>query len=159
MADSQETSKTITSLQIAQLIHENNRLFQKTVGQPVGLPWNELAESAKVNLALAVDRCIEHRIYQSQDGCRIQHDLWLEEKLTDGWKYGPCKDERTKEHPCCVPYHMLSADDRQKDVFFLTIAGMWAPYSETQRKIENGQWFDVQEGGVKEPEDIDPEDA
>jgi hypothetical protein len=46
---------------------------------------------------------------------------WLKEKIDNGWKYGPVKDQEKKEHPCCVPYEELPVQQKTKDFLFMTI--------------------------------------
>ena len=46
------------------------------------------------------------------------HDSWLKQKKADGWKWGPEKNPDKKEHPCCLPYEQLPADQRMKDYLF-----------------------------------------
>lgn len=45
----------------------------------------------------------------------ISHTNWLDEKLSDGWTYGPVKDVEKKQHPCCLPYEELPVEQRVKD--------------------------------------------
>ena len=35
---------------------------------------------------------------------RNAHEVWAQERLAQGWKYGPCRRDDTKEHPCLIPY-------------------------------------------------------
>jgi hypothetical protein len=43
------------------------------------------------------------------------HENWARQRLTDGWRYGPCRDDSTREHPCLVPYEKLPESERQLD--------------------------------------------
>jgi hypothetical protein len=43
------------------------------------------------------------------------HDVWARQRLADGWKYGPRRDDAAKEHPCLVPYEHLPESERQYD--------------------------------------------
>lgn len=43
------------------------------------------------------------------------HDLWARQRLQDGWKYGPRRDDEAKEHPGLVPYAMLSDSEKEYD--------------------------------------------
>jgi len=45
----------------------------------------------------------------------------MEEKIKDGWKYGPIKDAERKEHPCLVPYDNLPLKQKIKDKIFMAI--------------------------------------
>lgn len=43
------------------------------------------------------------------------HDVWAQERLAQGWKYGPCRRDDTKEHPCLVPYEQLPESEKVYD--------------------------------------------
>lgn len=43
------------------------------------------------------------------------HDVWVEGKIRDGWKYGPETDKPNKIHSCLIPYDALSEADKQSD--------------------------------------------
>jgi hypothetical protein len=43
------------------------------------------------------------------------HDIWMEGKLRDGWKYASVTDKAAKLHSCLVPYSQLSETDKESD--------------------------------------------
>ena len=43
------------------------------------------------------------------------HDIWAVDRLAEGWKYGPKRDEDKKETPCMVPYSQLPEDEKDYD--------------------------------------------
>ncbi len=43
------------------------------------------------------------------------HEVWSRERLAQGWKWGPKRDDGKKEHPNLVPYKQLSEDDKRFD--------------------------------------------
>ena len=43
------------------------------------------------------------------------HDLWAEQRLAEGWSYGPHRDDRKKRHPCLVPYEELPDSEKSYD--------------------------------------------
>ena len=43
------------------------------------------------------------------------HDIWARQRLADGWKYGPKRDDAKKEHPGLIPYEELSESEKQYD--------------------------------------------
>jgi len=43
------------------------------------------------------------------------HDLWAQQRLTDGWTYGPRRDDSAKKHPCLVPYEELPESEKEYD--------------------------------------------
>lgn len=43
------------------------------------------------------------------------HDVWAEQRLTDGWTWGPQRDDKAKQHPCLVPYAELPESEKEYD--------------------------------------------
>lgn len=43
------------------------------------------------------------------------HNIWMEGKLRDGWRYGAVTDKEKKIHSCLVPYTDLSDADKESD--------------------------------------------
>jgi hypothetical protein len=43
------------------------------------------------------------------------HEVWARQRLADGWRYGPRRDDANKEHPCLVPYEQLPESQKTYD--------------------------------------------
>ena len=43
------------------------------------------------------------------------HDTWAVQRLKEGWRYGPKRDDAKKEHPCLVPYAELPESEKEYD--------------------------------------------
>ncbi|MCC6785565.1 MAG: Ryanodine receptor Ryr [Planctomycetes bacterium] len=43
------------------------------------------------------------------------HELWASERIAQGWRYGPRRDDQRKEHPGLVPYAALSESEKDFD--------------------------------------------
>ena len=43
------------------------------------------------------------------------HEIWAQQRLKDGWKFGPARNDERKEHPCLVPYANLPDSEKQYD--------------------------------------------
>ena len=43
------------------------------------------------------------------------HDIWAQQRLADGWTYGPRRDDRKKQHPDLVPYADLPESENEYD--------------------------------------------
>jgi len=41
------------------------------------------------------------------------HEVWAQNRMNDGWTYGPVRDDAAKKHPCLVQYNKLP--EREKD--------------------------------------------
>jgi ryanodine receptor 2 len=46
---------------------------------------------------------------------RNAHDIWACQRLADGWRYGPRRDDARKEHPSLVPYEELPESEKEYD--------------------------------------------
>jgi hypothetical protein len=46
---------------------------------------------------------------------RHTHEVWAQQRLAEGWRHGPHRDDDRKEHPCLVPYDELAESDREYD--------------------------------------------
>jgi hypothetical protein len=43
------------------------------------------------------------------------HDVWARQRLAEGWRFGPRRDDQAKQHPGLVPYEQLSESEKQYD--------------------------------------------
>jgi hypothetical protein len=46
---------------------------------------------------------------------RNAHDVWAKQRISEGWKYGPTRNDFLKLHPCIVPYEKLSESEKDYD--------------------------------------------
>ena len=46
---------------------------------------------------------------------RNAHENWSQERLNQGWVWGPARDDAQKRHPCLVPYDELSEEEKEFD--------------------------------------------
>lgn len=46
---------------------------------------------------------------------RNSHDLWARRRLSEGWRYGPKRNDKTKEHPSLIPYEELPESEKEYD--------------------------------------------
>ena len=51
----------------------------------------------------------------TEELARNTHDVWAAHRLAEGWRYGPCRNERRKEHPGLVPYERLPDSEKEYD--------------------------------------------
>ncbi|MEH7886645.1 RyR domain-containing protein [Bacillus sp. JJ1609] len=56
----------------------------------------------------------EIQILQEQLAENI-HETWSQQRMQQGWKYGPERNDHKKEHPNLVPYDDLSEEDKDYD--------------------------------------------
>ncbi|HEY0073677.1 MAG TPA: RyR domain-containing protein [Abditibacteriaceae bacterium] len=43
------------------------------------------------------------------------HEVWAQGRVSEGWRYGPQRDDAQKEHPSLVPYEQLSESEKDYD--------------------------------------------
>ena len=103
--------------QIAEVAHETNMAYCHTIGDYSQTHW-DLAQQWQKDSAI---NGVRFHIDNPDAGCSGSHENWLKEKYADGWKYGNVKDPDKKEHPCCVPYDELPAEQRVKDALFVGV--------------------------------------
>jgi hypothetical protein len=102
---------------IAEVCHETNRAYCRTLGDDSQLPWATAPEWQRISALKGVEFNLDH----PDAPASASHDSWLTEKRATGWKYGEKKNAETKEHPCFVPYEQLPLDQRRKDALFKAV--------------------------------------
>ncbi len=126
---------------LARAIHEDYVRSEMAKGctpetNPSVAPWGDLEETYKQSNR----RAAEHiRVKLDAIGCDIaittdwetpqfeftpeemellaqmEHESWVEEKLSDGWRYSPTKDQEKKASPYLVPWGELSEAAKDED--------------------------------------------
>ncbi len=43
------------------------------------------------------------------------HEIWSSQRVQQGWRYGPKRDDVKKEHPNLVPYNNLTEEEKDYD--------------------------------------------
>jgi len=43
------------------------------------------------------------------------HDVWAQQRLAEGWRYGTERNDAEKLHPCLVPYEELPESEKEYD--------------------------------------------
>jgi len=107
----------MTLEQIARVTYEANRAYADTLGEPP-LPFETVVES--------VIKGVEAIIADPSITPQELHRRWFEEKLLNGWVYGPVKDAKKKIHPQMVHYAQLPEAQRVKDYLFQAIVRVLA---------------------------------
>lgn len=111
-------SKTQVEIeQVAKVCHETNRAYCETIGDFTQNPW-EVALDWQKESAI---RGVQFRINNPDATPESQHEAWMNDKLADGWVYGPEKNAEKKTHHCLVPYSELPENQRKKDALFVGV--------------------------------------
>ena len=43
------------------------------------------------------------------------HEIWSQTRISQGWTYGPERNDSEKKHPCLVPYEELPEEEKLYD--------------------------------------------
>lgn len=43
------------------------------------------------------------------------HEVWSQNRIKDGWKYGEVRNDERKETPCLIPYSELPESEKEYD--------------------------------------------
>lgn len=99
----------------AKTAHEVNRAYCAALGDLSQPSWEEAPEWQKSSARMGVEAILKN----PEQTPEMSHESWMAQKVSEGWIYGPLKNPEKKEHPCMVPYSMLSKEQRMKDSLFI----------------------------------------
>jgi len=102
---------------IAQLCHEANAAYCRSIGDFSQPNWLSAPEWQKQSARNGV----MFHIHNPSASAGASHQSWYDEKLADGWSYGPEKNPDRKQHPCMVPFGELPIEQQIKDHIFKAI--------------------------------------
>ena len=94
--------------------HEANRAYCASIGDMSQLPWSEAPDWQRRSAISGVEFAIANNFPSPE----AMHDNWMQEKIADGWIYGPVKDEEKEQHPCLVGYPSLPEAQKRKNAIF-----------------------------------------
>lgn len=100
----------------ARAAHEANRAWCLAHGDASHAAWDDAPEWQRTSAINGVKGVLAGNEPEQS------HENWLEEKRATGWKFGPVKDPKKKEHPCFVPYSELPPEQKMKDHIFVSVA-------------------------------------
>ena len=43
------------------------------------------------------------------------HEVWAQNRISQGWSYGEVRNDELKQHPCLVPYEDLCEEEKLYD--------------------------------------------
>lgn len=99
----------------ARAAHEVNRAYCIALGDASQPSWEEAPDWQKSSARMGVTGALNGNTPEQS------HAGWYQQKVNDGWTFGPVKDPIKKEHPCMVSYEDLSPEQRAKDTLFLAV--------------------------------------
>jgi hypothetical protein len=107
----------MTKEDIARVCHEANRALCLTHGDLSQVSWDDAPEWQRSSAIVGVQYVFDNPSAGPED----QHNCWMQQKVNEGWVYGPIKDAVNKVHPCLVPYEQLPEHQKKKDMLFRAI--------------------------------------
>lgn len=107
---------TMTAEQIARVCHEANTAYCYVVGDAALPHWHDLTEDYRQSAIRGVEFTLANASTP-----QLQHDAWMIERISQGWKYGPVLDREAKIHPNLIPYDQLPVAQKVKDQLFMSI--------------------------------------
>jgi len=102
---------------IARVCHAALSAYREALGQDPLPPWDAAPEWQRRSSREAVRFRLEHP-HAPPDA---QHEQWRRDRLADGWRHGPVRDEAAKTNPMLVPYTELPEDERRKDLLVMAV--------------------------------------
>lgn len=102
---------------IAKACHEVNRAYCLSLGYASQPAWEDAPQWQKDSAILGV----KLHVNNPNAGPQASHESWMDQKIADGWKYGPTKDPEAKIHPCIVPFEKLPVEQQAKDFIFRAV--------------------------------------
>ena len=65
-------------------------------------------DTSEIHLSDELKALVEHM-------AKNVHEVWAENRKSQGWVLGAERSDRLKTHPCLVPYEQLSEEEKEYD--------------------------------------------
>lgn len=101
---------------IARVCHEVNRAYCQALGDHSQPAWHDAPEWQRSSARIGVDLHLSGNF-----GPEASHISWMNQKIEEGWVYGPEKNPEKKEHHCMVPFNQLPREQQAKDYIFRAV--------------------------------------
>ena len=98
---------------IAQICHELNRSYCRTIGDPIPVAWGALPIELQKSIIHGVKAHGENPNLTPEES----HQVWVCYRELQGWTWGK-RDEEKKTHPCMSSWGNLPETQRVKDRLF-----------------------------------------
>lgn len=102
---------------LAYITHAANRAFRLSTGERNIPRWDDVDEAVRDSARDGVKEILDNPDITAKD----IHDNWVKFKASEGWVYGPDRDDEKKTHPCLVDYDLLPPAEQYKDYLFISI--------------------------------------
>jgi hypothetical protein len=68
----------------------------------------EPLDTSKITLSTDLNELVEFL-------AKNTHENWSKERIHQGWRWGPERNDTKKEHPCLIPYEKLPEPEKDHD--------------------------------------------
>ena len=108
--------KYLRAVEVAKECHNANNALMVANGE-VENPsdWDELDHHQKYVNIDSVSKILANPDITAEN----IHDVWMKNKMIDGWVYGEVKDAEKKTHPLICPFDEMNPIDKMKDQIFI----------------------------------------
>jgi len=65
-------------------------------------------DTSKIDIPEALNDLIEYL-------AKNNHEIWAQQRIKEGWTYGPKRDDKKKQHPDLLPYDELPESEKEYD--------------------------------------------
>jgi hypothetical protein len=101
----------------AKVNHEVMVALAHFYGDDPKVPWDKMTEDEKHHCFVGVKAITDNPKITPNE----IHEVWMKERLAEGWRYGPVLDPVKKTSPCLTSYLELPDKDKMKDHIFIAI--------------------------------------
>ena len=108
----------------SEIIHEVLSTISILFGSGGYPPWHTFPREDKDLVRAAV-----RAVTEDDADARHLHELWVEGKKKQGWRYGFARNAGQKTHPMMVDYDELSSREKFKDEVFVALAKLMEEYA------------------------------
>ena len=109
-----ETTATNSALcpwsELPEILRESNRAQAEDIPNVLNVLGLELVQGAgmRADDILITDAQVEQLAIR-------QHERYVQERLKNGWTFGPVRDNATRKHPLLIPWEKLDESEKEKD--------------------------------------------
>lgn len=83
------------------------------MSQPINTPYGPYMPQVPLKEEMERATALMHEEVEAI--AELNHDVWSAKRITEGWRYGPQRDDDRKLHPCLVGYAHLPEVEKSYD--------------------------------------------
>ncbi len=106
---------------LARICHQVNRAYCRAIGDNSQPEWAQAPEWQVQSAVAGVRKHLEAMAQGLELAPEESHQLWMQHKAAEGWRYCTVKDEAARTHPAMLPYKLLPVHIQAKDAIFSAI--------------------------------------